>query len=213
MPRIECDVNISVSSLQLMGGTQSATTVSVLANGETDSPFAIRRCPGYASGVAKNPPEFQTMQDCVVHSFKEFGDRQFLGCRKRMNGELASEYTFITYRECEDIARNLGSGIVNNLGIEPQELIGVFSENRPEWVHVINESCLYGHALVGLYSEQTLDFVIGHSNVSLIFVSSKNAPKFMSRIDGVCSNGLSFVKHDNGVSSWQKKPPLSASLS
>ena len=162
-----------------MGGTQSATTVSVLANGETDSPFAIRRCPGYASGVAKNPPEFQTMQDCVVHSFKEFGDRQFLGCRKRMNGELASEYTFITYRECEDIARNLGSGIVNNLGIEPQELIGVFSENRPEWVHVINESCLYGHALVGLYSEQTLDFVIGHSNVSLIFVSSKNAPKLI----------------------------------
>ena len=162
-----------------MGSCQSATTVSVLADGEPDSPFSIRRCPGYASGVARNPPEFQTMQDCALYSFKSFGDRPFLGCRKRMNGELASEYTFVSYRECEEIAYNLGSGIIHRLGLQPQELIGVFSENRPEWVHVINESCLYGHALVGLYGEQTLDFVIGNSRISTVFVSSKNAPKLV----------------------------------
>lgn len=165
-----------------MGSVQSATTVSVLAEGETPGPFAIRRCPNFEKGVYQNPPEFQTMQDILLYSYKQFANNPYIGCRKRnANNELENVFTFKTYKECEELAYRLGSGLIN-LGIPPKGFIGIYSENRPEWIHMIDDSCLYGHAIMSLYDTFGLDSlakIIESSKMDTIMVSTNNAPKLI----------------------------------
>ena len=132
-----------------MGSAPSATTVSVLATGEKEGPFAIRRCPGYADGPFQNPPDCQTVQDCAKRSFKLFADRPYLGRRLIIDGKLDNKFTFKTYRECEEEVLNFGSGLIHKLDMQPQSFVGLYAENRMEWVHMINVSALYGHAIGG----------------------------------------------------------------
>lgn len=175
-------VNIT-SHIKDMGSVQSTTTVSVLADGEEESPFAIRRCPGYSAGTYKRPPEFQTMQDCLLHSYKEFADKPYLGYRKKTNGQLENVFTFKTYKECEEIAYNFGSGLINGPGIKPQEFVGIYSENRVEWVNMIDVSAIYGHVIVSLYDTfgvEALGQLIMHSRMKCIMTSFKKAEKLLA---------------------------------
>ncbi|EAY17410.1 AMP-binding enzyme family protein [Trichomonas vaginalis G3] len=162
-----------------MGSGISATTVSVLAEGEPDSPFSIRRCPGYAKGIYKNPPEFQTMQDLELHSFKNYPDSPSLGYRKKVDGKFEREFVFKTFKECEEIARAIGSAFYH-IGLKDKEFFGVYSENRMEWGHCIDVSALFGFCLVSLYDSfglENLSFIIGHSKVQTLIVSEVCASK------------------------------------
>ena len=165
-----------------MGSAPSATTVSVLATGEQEGPFAIRRCPGFEDKPFQNPPDCQTMQDCAKRSFKMFPDRPYLGRRLWINGNLDNKFTFKTYRECEEEALNFGSGLIDKLGMKPQSFVGLYAENRLEWVQVINVSALYGHAIVSLYDTfgvDALNVIIQHSKISVVIVSQKNIMKLV----------------------------------
>ena len=165
-----------------MGSAPSATTVSVLADGEQPGPFAIRRSPGYSSGTYKNPPEFQTMQDIILHSYKAFANNNYIGCRLRKGDELENKFTFKTYKECEKIAYDLGSGLIKGLNVKPRDFVGLYSENRVEWIHMIDVSCLYGHTIVSLYDTfgvDTLGQLIKHSQMETVMVSTKNAHKLI----------------------------------
>lgn len=167
-----------------MGSAPSATTVSVVADGEDpNSPFSVRRCPGFSSGTYQNPPECQTMQDCCLRSFKLFGEHPYLGIRPRDGEKLEDEFVFKTYKECEEITYNFGSGLFTQLDVKPQDFVGVYCENIPEWVHAIDVSSLYGIALVSLYDTFGIDSLAGlikHSKMKTIIVSSKNAQKLLS---------------------------------
>jgi long-chain acyl-CoA synthetase len=166
-----------------MGSPVSATTVSVLADGETESPFAIRRCPGYASQTLQLPPDLQTMQDVALTAFKKWGPKEYMGVRRPLpGGGWEPQFTFMTYSQCEEIARNLGSGLWAGLDIGPQQFLGIYSENRPEWTHTINATSLYGQTMVSLYDsfgENALGGLIEHSRMRAILVSQKNCGKLI----------------------------------
>ncbi|KAH0790644.1 AMP-binding enzyme family protein [Histomonas meleagridis] len=166
-----------------MGSAQSATTVSVIADGEEPGPFATRRCPGYSSGPYMLPPEYQTMQDIILHSYKEFPDHPYLGRREKgPDGTLNKFYTFKTYKECETIAYNFGSGLIAGPGIQPQGFVGIYAENRTEWVNMIDVSCLYGHVIVSLYdtlSKDVIGTLIKHSKMTCLIVSASKSPKLL----------------------------------
>ena len=177
-----------------MGSAPSATTVSVLATGEKEGPFAIRRCPGYADGPFQNPPDCQTVQDCAKRSFKLFADRPYLGRRLIIDGKLDNKFTFKTYRECEEEVLNFGSGLIHKLDMQPQSYVGLYAENRMEWVHMINVSALYGHAIVSLYDTfgvPALAGIIKHSRITVIIVSQKNVEKLV----GLLKNDRHNVRH------------------
>lgn len=159
-----------------MGSGISATTVSVIAAGEPDSPFSIRRCPGYEKGTYQNPPGLQTMQDLELYAFKTFPDNASLGYRKCIDGKYEKQFTFLTFRECEEIARALGAGFYQ-IGLKDKEFFGIYSENRMEWGHAIDVSALFGFCLVSLYDTfglQNLGYLIGHSKMETLIVSEKN---------------------------------------
>ena len=164
-----------------MGSEPSATVVSALGVGQQPGPFAIRRCPGFEKGVYLNPPEFQTMQDIILNSYKNFANNAYIGKRVRKGDQLANEFTFKTYKECEQIAYQLGSGLIS-LGIQPRDFVGLYSENRPEWIHMIDVSSVYGHVIASLYDTFGLEIfgkIIETSKLETIMVSMKNAQKLL----------------------------------
>lgn len=156
-----------------MGAGQSVTTVSVLAEGEPDSPFSIRRCPGYEKGPLRRLKEEPDMQAVVLKSFRQFSNSDFLGQRKIVNGVRSNEFTFITYKEGEEIMHNLGSGLYK-IGLQQQSFFGIYSENRIEWGHSINVSAVYDFVLTSLYETfgvDALNNIVKHSRMETIFVS------------------------------------------
>jgi long-chain acyl-CoA synthetase len=182
-----------------MGSGQSRPPISELAEGEIDGPFAVRRCPGFGSQILQNPPELQTMQDMVTEMFSAHAARTYLGRRLFINGEFEKKFTFITYAEAESISRDLGSGLWHepfNLG--PQGLVGIWSENRIEWIHLINTSGLYGQTIVSLYDtfgDEALSGLVNLSRISLILVSSR----FIPRIITLLSRGKFEVRYIIGL--------------
>jgi long-chain acyl-CoA synthetase len=132
------------------------------------------------------PPEIQTMQDIVLPSFKKFAHKEYLGVRRPLpGGGYEGTFTYITYAEAEVIALNLGSGLWEALNIQPRDFVGILAENRSEWVHMINASSIYGHALVSLYEtfgESALSGLVKHSRMRTILVSTNNLAKFAQLI-------------------------------
>ena len=164
-----------------MGSDESKPTVSVFAEGEQPGPFSIRRCPGYEKGICQNPPELQTMQDMILESFKKFANNPYIGFRERNGEKLSNKFTFKTYKECETIAYQFGSGLIS-LGVQPKDLVGVYSGNCPEWLHMIDVSSLYGHVIAALYDtfgQEIMGKLIKNSELETILVSMKNAPKLL----------------------------------
>lgn len=164
-----------------MGSEESKESVSVLAEGERPGPFAIRRCPGYEKGFYKNPPEFQTIQDMILASYKKHANNPYIGIRQRKGNLLDNKFTFKTYKECETIAYQFGSGLIS-LGVQPRDYVGIYSGNCPEWIHMIDVSSLYGIVIAALYDtfgQEILGKLIGNSKLETILVSMKNAPKLL----------------------------------
>lgn len=164
-----------------MGSDQSKPEISVLAEGEQEGPFAIRRSPGYEKGIYQNPPEYQTIQDMILQSYKKYANNPYIGKRQRKGDQFANVFTFKTYKECEQIAYQFGSGLIS-LGSKPRDFVGIYSENCPEWIHMIDVSSIYGHVIAALYDTFGLEILgklIGSSKLEVILVSMKNAVKLL----------------------------------
>jgi long-chain acyl-CoA synthetase len=194
-----------------MGGSSSKPPpVSVIAEGEEFGPFATRRCPGFGHQTLQNPPEYPTMQPWVYDSFKAHASLPYLGYRKRLDdNRYALEYTWSTYAECEQITLNLGSGLWEAFGLGPQSFIGIFSENRREWIHLINASALFGQTIVALYDtfgDDVLSNLIGHSEIRVLFASTSKVAKVL-KIAQIDKHAISHV-----VLMSDNDPPLPASI-
>ncbi|KAK8845921.1 hypothetical protein M9Y10_020855 [Tritrichomonas musculus] len=164
-----------------MGSEESKPNISVIAEGEQPGPFAVRRSPGFEKGFYLNPPEYQTIQDIILASYKKYANNPYIGQRERKGDQFANKFTFKTYKECETIAYQFGSGLIS-LGVQPRDFIGVYSGNCPEWIHMIDVSALYGHVIAALYDTFGLEILgklISSSKLETILVSTKNASKLL----------------------------------
>uniref|UniRef100_UPI00398F4131 long-chain-fatty-acid--CoA ligase 1-like isoform X2 n=1 Tax=Pristiophorus japonicus TaxID=55135 RepID=UPI00398F4131 len=82
-------------------------------------------------------------------------------------------YQWLSYQEVKDRAEYVGSGILNQ-GYKPgnDRCIGIFSQNRPEWV-IIEQACYsYSMVLVPLYDTlgaEAISYIINKADISVIF--------------------------------------------
>jgi len=163
-----------------MGSGQSQQ-VSVIAEGEQESPFATRRHPLCSKGLMKTPPKYHTMQEITIENFEKFANRPYLGVRKQVNGKFTDELITTTYTQGFATAKNLGSGM-KKLSIGSGSVIGLYSENNPAWLNTIDSSSLYGFIIVSLYDSLGIDaitYLLQHSKMEAVIVSIKNYPKLM----------------------------------
>ena len=163
-------------------GSQQSCQVSVVANGENPSAYATRHHPDYPDKILMNPKEYPTMKELVLESFRKNSDRKYLGARKYLgDNKYAPNFEFKTYKECLEISTNFGSGL-SKLQIGVGQMLGIYAPNCFEWVHAIDASCLYGFVIVSLYDSlgpDSLQYLVEHSKMTTILVSSKNVSKLM----------------------------------
>ena len=172
-----------------MGSAPSATTVSVLAEGETPGPFAIRRHPACQKQVEQPPADMPTMQQFTLKFFEKYANDPYVGQRECLDptgkGKYGPEFHFITYKEGEIKARQFGSGLFK-LGYDVGKTLGVYAGNSAEWYHAIDASSLYGFAIVSLYDslgQDSLQYLLGHSQMEAVLVQAKNMDKLMKIVE------------------------------
>jgi long-chain acyl-CoA synthetase len=182
-------------------GAAPCAPASVLASGEQEGPFALRRNPYFRDGPWRLTPEFSTMQQLSTLTFKAYADRSYLGHRPVLpDGSFAREFKFITYREGYEIAMALGAGLTT-LGVGLQTPFGVYSPGCYAWVHTIDASSFYGFAIASLYDTlgpDSLDYLIMHSRMTCILVAWKYYPKLRTVLQAAhhCVKQLIVIESD-----------------
>ncbi|XP_061421114.1 long-chain-fatty-acid--CoA ligase 1-like [Lethenteron reissneri] len=81
-------------------------------------------------------------------------------------------YEWISYKETSDRAEYLGSGFLHR-GAKPssEQVIGIFSQNRPEWI-IAEQACYtYSLVVVPLYDtlgRESIDYIISQAEISTV---------------------------------------------
>ncbi|OHS99547.1 AMP-binding enzyme family protein [Tritrichomonas foetus] len=169
-------------------GSQQSTVVSVVAEGEQESPFATRRHPECKKGISSNPPDVQTMRQFALKYFNQYLDKPYLGARQIISpsepSKYGPEFVWRTYGESLQIAKNYGAGLWQE-GITKGSMYGIYAENCYEWIHTIDASSLYGFVIASLYDSlgpDSLVYIMKHSKMEAILVSAKNVKKLINLI-------------------------------
>ena len=194
---------LNFRSTSQMGLTASAPippgTYAAYATGAQHDEWAIRRHPQYADGVLQLPEDMQNGQMLYLQSVKKFGKREYLGCRKIVNGnQREPHFTFRTYDECFEISKAFGAGLTKR-GVKNETMVCIFSENRPEWILTIDASYLYGFTLVALYDTFTtdaLEFSVENCGAQYITVSRKNLARLMTVSDKILQQFKHIILYD-----------------
>jgi len=163
-------------------GSGPTQPVSVLAEGEQDSPFAIRRHPSYSKQLMQTPEKYKSMQDITKENFEKYADRPYLGVRKQVNGKFLNELETTSYHEAFNTSKCFGSGL-KTLSIGLGSIIGIYSENCPAWMNTVDSSSLYGFIIVSLYDSigmESISYLINHSQMEGVIVSAKNFSKLIN---------------------------------
>lgn len=198
-------------------GAQPSEAISVIPDGEQPGPFATRRHPKYRNGLFKNPDDVPTMKEFMLKTFSQYPDRPYLAERPLLpDGKYGPKFIPKTYRECESIARGLGSGL-HKLGIGVGSMLGVYAPNCFAWLHTIDASCLFGYCIASLYDSlgpSALGYLIKHSQMKGIVVAQKNVDRLISVLseDKGCVEFLLLIQNDSVDSVKQRCDPLGISV-
>ncbi|KAI9292097.1 acetyl-CoA synthetase-like protein [Neoconidiobolus thromboides FSU 785] len=139
--------------------------------------------------VAYREGEPRTFYEFTQYAFKAYGKQNCFGTRnKDPQTGVFGPYEWITYSEVEKLTSDLSSGLVylykNECKLDDLKgkTVGLFSANRTEWVitdfALISQS-LINVALFDTYGQETLEYVINHSQVPLIVCSQERIPKLL----------------------------------
>ncbi|XP_029441498.1 long-chain-fatty-acid--CoA ligase 1 isoform X2 [Rhinatrema bivittatum] len=112
--------------------------------------------------------DVKTVYDGFMRGLKISKNAPCLGARKKNK-----PYQWITYQEVADRAQYIGSALLQQgLDPSPDQFIGIFAQNRPEWV--ITELGCYTYSMVTVPLYDTLGteaivYVINKADLSVVF--------------------------------------------
>ncbi|CAK6965008.1 long-chain-fatty-acid--CoA ligase 5 [Scomber scombrus] len=115
----------------------------------------------------------QTIYEVFQRGLKVSGNGPCLGYRKQ-----GKPYQWLKYRQVSDRAEHLGSGLLHK-GLMPQQdtFIGIFAQNRPEWI--IGELACYTYSMVAVPLYDTLGpealvFIIDQAEISTVLCDNQS---------------------------------------
>ncbi|EMP39048.1 Long-chain-fatty-acid--CoA ligase 5, partial [Chelonia mydas] len=109
----------------------------------------------------------KTMYEAFQRGLHVSGNGPCLGYRKPKQ-----PYQWLTYKQVSDRAEYLGSGLLfKGCKPSPDQFIGIFAQNRPEWI--ISEYACYTYSMVAVPLYDTLGpdaiaFIINKGNISIV---------------------------------------------
>jgi len=117
--------------------------------------------------------EFLTAHQALVNWAEETPDRVFL--HQPVDGELRT----FTWRQSADSCRRMASALLG-LGLKPGDKVAILAKNSAEWILADVAIAMAGMISVPIYptaGADTIDYVIGHSEVDAIFLGKLGEPE------------------------------------
>ncbi|PAA82161.1 hypothetical protein BOX15_Mlig017940g2 [Macrostomum lignano] len=116
--------------------------------------------------------EAKTLHDGFLRGIRQSNNGPCLGTRV---GE--GPYEWLTYQQVYDQARELGSALTGRLGLSRGEFVGVYSQNRAEWVLTEVACNQFSLVLVPLYDTlgtEACSHILSQTSSSVVVVDSES---------------------------------------
>jgi len=150
----------------------------------------------------RDDPSIKTVKDIYLRSFEKFAERPFVGTREHKGIDSFGEYKFKTYKQVQEIARQIGSAI-DHLSLAPivrddhmkNRFIGIWAKNREEWIELDAACALYNFTTVPIYATlgpKIVKFIVSQTKMSTIFCTSDHVDDL---IQGVKEGELETLKN------------------
>ncbi|CAJ0599718.1 unnamed protein product [Cylicocyclus nassatus] len=149
----------------------------------------------YKSGLLTNDnenvieriyPDVETLYDAFLHGLKKSHDGDCLG-KRGPDGK----YYFRKYSAILKDSEKLASALLGVLGLKPGDKIGIYSQNRPEWMITALGCIQQSVILVPLYDTLGADaasFIVSQTETSVILVDAvQKAKNLLSKKDSMPS--------------------------
>ncbi|XP_016066774.1 PREDICTED: long-chain-fatty-acid--CoA ligase 1 isoform X1 [Miniopterus natalensis] len=96
-------------------------------------------------------------------------------------------YEWLSYKQVEEMSECVGSALLQKgFKASPDQFIGIFAQNRPEWV-IIEQGCFaYSMVIVPLYDTlgaEAITYIVNNAELSLVFVDKPEKANLL--LDGV----------------------------
>uniref|UniRef100_A0A2K6R4S8 Long-chain-fatty-acid--CoA ligase n=1 Tax=Rhinopithecus roxellana TaxID=61622 RepID=A0A2K6R4S8_RHIRO len=96
-------------------------------------------------------------------------------------------YEWLSYKQVAEMAECLGSALIQKgFTATPDQFIGIFAQNRPEWV-IIEQGCFaYSMVIVPLYDtlgNEAVTYIVNKAELSLVFADKPEKAKLL--LEGV----------------------------
>ncbi|XP_045053046.1 long-chain-fatty-acid--CoA ligase 1 isoform X1 [Desmodus rotundus] len=107
-------------------------------------------------------------------------------------------YEWLSYKQVEDLSECVGSALLQKgFKAAPDQFIGIFSQNRPEWV-IIEQGCFtYSMVIVPLYDTlgaEAITYIVNKAELSLVFVDKpEKANLLLEGVENKLTPGLKII--------------------
>ncbi|XP_060588322.1 long-chain-fatty-acid--CoA ligase 1-like, partial [Ruditapes philippinarum] len=142
----------------------------------------------------------ETFYDVFQRGIKLSGNGPFLGTRSGPN----QEYEWLSYQDVYDQSVSLGSWMVSQgMKSEDKTIIGIFSQNRSEWVITEKACSAYSFVPVALYDtlgDDAVTFIMEQTEMPLIVVDlSEKVNKLLQMVSNGRGKSLKTILVMNGL--------------
>ncbi|KAI5167891.1 long-chain acyl-CoA synthetase [Nematocida sp. AWRm78] len=136
----------------------------------------------------------KTLHQALQDTAKSHGDLNFLG---RINEKDKIEY--ITYKETFMYSEEVALFILShsNTASGSMPIVGICSENRPEWIITEHATYFYSGMNCPIYASfgwSAIKHIINETKMNMIFISEKNAEKIASSLQSESASDVALPK-------------------
>ncbi|KAM9194595.1 long-chain-fatty-acid--CoA ligase 1 isoform 2-T3 [Dugong dugon] len=122
--------------------------------------------------------DVRTLYDGFQRGIQVSNNGPCLGSRKP-----DQPYEWLSYKEVAELSECVGSALIQKgFKTSPDQFIGIFAQNRPEWV-IIEQGCFaYSMVVVPLYDtlgSEAVPYIINKAELSLVFVDKAEKANFL----------------------------------
>lgn len=119
-------------------------------------------------------PEVTTLWQAFQRGLKLTPEGPCLGIRTK-----EGPYKFISYQQVEKHSKNIGTSLINQLGLKPrqQTFVAIYAQNCPEWIILALALIRHSMIVVPLYDtlgENAASYILSHCETQLVMLDSLN---------------------------------------
>lgn len=205
-----------------MGNIQQSEIYSIAVSDPLPGETPIFRHPDASHKLHSTPDQrYKTYQDVLLDLFSSQPHSPYLGSRRIINGRLQPDFSFLTFEEVEQKAKDLGSGIIKlNFTQEKSQFkdyklrfIGIYGKNSVEWTLVDIANNLYGFTTVPFYDtlgEAALIHMFKETETSTVFTTCSHIPDLVEKMK---DEKLPFLRNLVVMDEWNITDQIKYKLS